>query len=130
MSPHDERVVALFGKKDKRERLLFLASKAARRSDFIDALLHDTRSLDRSLLTVLEAKEAEVAGLLIRLRAAATAPAYCISAMGEIDGREVTLAEALRTCIGRAQDTLVFCLANESAYFENHEGEQFTLARR
>jgi hypothetical protein len=130
MNPHDERVVALFGKKDKRERLLFLASSAARRSDFIDALLHDTRSLDRSQLTALEARDAEIAGVLLLLRGAATGPAYCISAMREIDGREVALAEALRTCVGRAQDTLVFCLANESAYYENHEGEQFVLAKR
>ena len=36
--PHVGTIVALFAKKDKRGRLLYLASKEARRGDFCDAL--------------------------------------------------------------------------------------------
>ena len=121
------RIIALFVKKEKRERLEFLAAKESRRADFIDALLHDTRSLDRSRMTAVGAKETEL-DVVKRLRATAKARAHCISAITEIDDRELPLGDALRAAMGRERDTIVFCLDSSTAYYENHEGERFVLA--
>ena len=41
---------------------------------------------------------------------------------------ELPLRDALQAAMRRAQDTLVFCLATERAYYENHEGERFVVA--
>jgi hypothetical protein len=126
---HESRVIELFAKKTKRERLLFLAEKVARRADFIDALLHDTRSLERALLAPLDGSQADVAVIVKKLRATAKTSAHCISALAELDGRELPLGEALAACVGRQQDTLVFAIETERAYYENHEGERGVLAR-
>ena len=53
MSPHIETIVTLFAKKERRERLLFLASRADRWDQFRHDLLHDTRALDERALTPL-----------------------------------------------------------------------------
>ena len=130
MQLHEERIIALFVRKEKRERMLFLGARPARRSELVDALLHDTRSLDRLRLVALGATETEIAGIASRLRVALDAPAHCISHIDEIDGRELPLGDALRACVGRQRDTIVFCIAAERAYYENHEGERFVLATK
>ena len=127
---HESRIVELFATKPKRERLLFLAGKATRRSDFVAALLHDTRNLARALLAPVDGGESDLAALVKKLRATAKARAHCISAIGELDGRDLPLGEALAACVGRQQDTLVFAIDSERAYYENHEGERGVLASR
>jgi len=114
-------------RKEKRERLLFLAAKAGRWSDFCEALLHDTRSLEPSVMKPLDAREADVEGVLQRLGAKAPTSAYAVSAIAEIDDRELPLGDALRAAIGRERDTLVLCIATGLAFYENHEGEQLVL---
>jgi hypothetical protein len=128
MSPHIVHLVRLFVAKDKRERLLFLAAKPARWGDFCDAFLHDTRSLDKAVMTRVSARNEDLTALLAQLRATVSARAYCISSIADIDDRELPLGEALRAAVGRERDTLVFCLDSQRAYYENHEGEQFVLA--
>jgi hypothetical protein len=128
----EAKIIGLLATKDKRERLLFLASKPARRDDLVDALLHDTRSLDRSLMVALGTggSAADVAAVAARLGAREDARAHCISAIASLDGAELALGDALRACVSRARDTIVFCVATERAYYENHEGERFVLAAR
>lgn len=55
MSPHVDDIVRLFVRKEKRERILALAAKASRQSDFRGALLHDTRSLNPRVMRRLPA---------------------------------------------------------------------------
>jgi hypothetical protein len=119
-----ERLVALFAKKEKRERLTFLASK--RWSDFCDALLHDTRNLDPTKMTRIATTDR--AAIVVQLRAKADSQAFCVSAIPEIDAQELPLAKALEACVGRERDTIVFVTATERAYYENHEGERFVLS--
>ena len=126
--PHIGTIVALFAKKDKRARLLYLASKEARRGDFCDALLHDTRSLDLTLAKRLGPPAADVDAVLRGLGAKAHAPAYAVSDISEIDGRELPLGEALRAAVGRQRDTIVLCIGTKRAFYENHEGEQLVFS--
>lgn len=128
-SPHVEALITLFAAKDKRERLLFLASKPPRWGDLRDALLHDTRNLDLATLTPV-AKGADVAAVLRRLRGTAKSVSYCISGIFELDAREVALGDALKAAMGRQRDTIVWCVESQVAFYENHEGEQFVLERK
>jgi hypothetical protein len=128
VSSHAERIVALFAKKEKRERLTFLASKADRWGDFCDALLHDTRSLDAAKMTRISTTDREE--ILAQLRAKADARAFCVSAIPDLDALELPVAKALEACVGRERDTLVFVVATERAYYENHEGDRYVLAAR
>lgn len=122
-----ERMLLLFVKKEKRERLLSLASKPARWDDFRDAFLHDTRNLDHKAMTPLVAASGEEARVVALLGARADARAYSVSTIAEIDGQETTLVTALRSALGREQDTIVFSPSTDRAFYENHEGERFLL---
>jgi hypothetical protein len=136
MNEHLETVVRLFVRKEKRERILSLASNTKRRADLRDALLHDTRSLARETMQPL-ARDLDANGVAKALAAITNGKrAYCISdaidAKGELlDAREEDLATALALVVGRERDALVFVLApnarKRAAYYENHEGERYLL---
>ncbi len=128
MNPSIETIVRLFVRKEKRERVLTLAGNPRRRSDLIDVLLHDTRSLDPTALSALPPSGVTVEAIVLALRpAGADDVAYCISDVFDADDREVALSEALKLVVGRARDTLVFVPTARAAYYENHEGEQYIL---
>lgn len=117
----------LFVKKEKRERILALASKASRRGDFRSDLLHDARSLDPGVLRRLAATST-VESIARDLRAAgARGLAFCISERDDVDGLELPLDDALGRVVGRESDSLVFALGSRAAYYENHEGERWLL---
>jgi hypothetical protein len=131
MNPHVDALVHLFVKKDKRERMLTLAAKANRRSDFRHDLLHDARSLDPATLSPLPANATGVATIAKALRAAGAGDrAYCISDVIDADDRELRLVDALELVVGKEQDSIVFAVGSRVAYYENHEGEQYLLQRR
>lgn len=131
MNAHVEMLVQLFVKKEKRERMLALASKAQRRSDFRHDLLHDTRSLEPKALTQLPPHGSSVEAITKALRAAGAGPlAYCISEVLDVDDREMPLVAALKAVVGRSEDSIVFAIGSRAAYYENHEGEQYILHRK
>lgn len=127
MSPHVETLVRAFAKKDKRERLLFLAERPSRWADFCDAFLHDARSLDPARMSAVQA--AGVESVTRALGGTPNSIAFAISAIAEIDGRELPLRDALRAAVGRERDTIILCIDTNRAFYENHEGEQRLLTR-
>src|SRR5438445_6070195 len=128
MSPHIETIVTLFAKKERRERLLFLASRADRWDQFRHDLLHDTRALDERALTPLPSV-IDGDALIARLRAKASDIAYCISDALALDDRELALAKAIGLAEA-AEDSLVFCVRSRCAFYKNHETERYVLAPR
>jgi hypothetical protein len=111
--------------------MLALASKASRQSDFRDALLHDTRSLDPRVMRRLPASGSTAEGVLTEMRSVgAKGRAYCISAVLDANDRELDLLEALRLVVGRSSDSLVLAIGAPVAFYENHEGEQAVLHRK
>jgi hypothetical protein len=128
VSPSIETIVRLYVRKEKRERMLTLAANPKRRADFVDALLHDTRSLEPSALTPLPESGLTVEAIVQALRPAkASELAYCITDVFDADDRETPLVDALKLVVGRARDSLVFVSTARVAYYENHEGEQYVL---
>jgi hypothetical protein len=136
VNPHLDLVVRLFVRKDKRDRIVSLASNPKRRADLRDALLHDTRSLARETMQPLS-RDLDASGVARALAAVANGKhAYCISdaidPKGDLlDDREEDLATALLLVVGKERDALLFVLApnarKHAAYYENHEGERFLL---
>jgi hypothetical protein len=125
-----DEIVRLFVKKERRDRLLTLAAKASRWGDFRHDLLHDTRSLDASVMHSL-AGGLSIDAVAQALRAAgAGEQAYCVSELLDVDGREQRVLDALQAVVGRSQDSLVFVIGTRAAYHENHEGERFILHNR
>lgn len=122
MHPALERAIALFVKKEKRERMHALAK---RRGDLRDSMLHDRRSLDPAVL--LACPETPATTVVAMRAKGAVGVAYCF-ADDENDDREMPLNEAVSAAFGRARDTLV--IAGDVAFYENHEGERFLLWRK
>lgn len=115
-------------RKEKQERLLFLASKPRRRSELLGDLLHDTRSLDLAAASRITATAADVPAVAQRL-GGQSERAYCASNIVDLDDREVSVGDALRLVVGRERDSIVFCPRTRIALYENHEGEQLVLVR-
>jgi hypothetical protein len=131
MPDHLEAIVGLFVKKAKRDRIRELAAKPGRRADLRNDLLHDTRSLDPSVLVALPAHGTSADGVVKRLRAAGAGDrAYCITDVTDADDRELPLVDAVTAVLGRSVDSLVFPIGSRVAYYENHEGEQYLLVRK
>jgi hypothetical protein len=127
MSTHLDTITQVFVKKEKRERILSLASSLKRRADMVDALLHDTRALAPEVLRRV-ADDADAEQVIAALRKeGAGARAYVIG--GDMDDREAALADAIRAAPGKERDVLVFALGSRAASYENHEGERFLLVR-
>ncbi len=129
VSPHVETLVHSFAKKDKRERLLFLAERPSRWAEFCDAFLHDARSLDAAVMSAIATRDAEVESVVRGLGGTPRSLSFAISTIAEIDDRELPLGEALRAAIGRQRDTIILCIDTRRAFYENHEGEQWLLGR-
>src|SRR4051812_25088074 len=100
---HD--VIALFVRKEKRERLTALLGKTSRRADFLDALLHDRRSLDPAALTALAPHGLSVERIVAQVGKASDA-AHCLGGVGDDDGRDATLAALLSANALHSQDLL------------------------
>lgn len=128
MHQHLEALIRLFVRKEKQERILFLASKPRRRSEMLTDLLHDTRSLDLATASRITARPGDVTAVAQRLGGAGER-AYCASDIVDVDDRELAVGDALRLVIGRERDSIVFCPRTRFAYYENHEGEQLVLTR-
>jgi hypothetical protein len=121
MNPHLEALIRLFVRKEKQERILFLASKPRRRSEMLSALLHDTRSLDLAAATRISARAADIAALAQRL-GGESERAYCASDIVDVDDRELGAGEALRLVVGRERDSLVFCRGRASRSTKTTKG--------
>ncbi len=55
---------------------------------------------------------------------------YLMSSCDELDGREIDLAEALRSVIGRGIGTFVSCMPGRLAYFESEERNERYICYR
>jgi len=119
-------VIDLFARKEKRERLIALSEKASRRADFLDAFLHDRRSLDPRVLAPLAPHGLSVDRIVAQVGKASDA-AHCLGGVGDDDGRDATLVTLLTANALRSRDLLIYDLVTRRAYYENHEGECFVL---
>ncbi len=123
MNPIEEQFVKTFVWKNRRKRCLLELGSPKRRGEFLDPLNHTCeRVFDERYLVEL-AKPNSDPEALERLLTSNGAGKTChvISYCEELDGKEVTLREALRLCVGYGYASVLIC-SPSLAYLE---GEQY-----
>jgi hypothetical protein len=114
----------------KRDRLVELLGRPKRRQDVLRRLYHFA-DLDPRFIGNIPAAEDSVEGVEALLRSkGAPDMCYAISTDLELDGRTVTLREALTRIRGRGHGTLLSCVPGSLGYFEGEEiGARYVLER-
>lgn len=126
MHKHEEAIVRAFIIPDKRDRYLTLLGKKKRRPKLHDALNH-LLDLDPRYCIPLHSSEDVVAALQDR---GAPEKCYVISAIQELDGREMSLTVAIESIETEGWGTLVSCVPGRLAYYCGEYGEERTILER
>ena len=130
MGPAQE-FIRTFVAAERQERYLALASNPTRRRDFILALAHDGRHLERKFMQQIPAVDAVAAKVAALLKSLGAGPRCFVVAAshGEFDNCAADTAAVLQALVGRSTDCIVFFPGAGLAYYENHEGECHVLRR-
>jgi hypothetical protein len=129
---HEAAFIHAFIIAAKQERLVELLAKPKRRRDVLSTLYH-FKDLDPRFMTRVPPAEQTASGLEALLRArGALELCYAISTDETLDGRTVTLRDAIARIIRRVgHGTLLSCVPGQLGYFEGEEsGARYVLERR
>lgn len=126
MHKHESAIVLSFIIPEKRDRYLTLLGKKTRRPDVLDSLNH-FRDLDPRYCISLPSSADVVDALRAR---GAPEKCYLISAIPELDGREMSLSEAIEIIEIEGWGTLVGCIPGRLAYYSGEHGEGRTILER
>jgi hypothetical protein len=118
---HEAQLVRSFLLPQRQERYQELLSKPHRRKDGTRRLAH-FKHLDMRWAVAIPSHEHHAANILLLLKGkGAPDTCYAISEDDELDGKEIPLAEALKTIVGYGMGTFLSCLPGRLAYFEDEE---------
>lgn len=123
---HEVAFVRAFVVSARRGRWLEALADPARRSVFLDRLNH-CPDLDPRFVTSV-ASAAEVVGLLRSCGAPATC--YVLSAADELDGRELSLEQAVAEAERAGWGTIISCIPGRLAYYYDECGGRRLLLER
>jgi hypothetical protein len=128
---HEALVIGAFVTPARRRRMRELHAVPARRRKLIGELLAGVDSFDpRCVRTIPPGQQG--AADIERLLRSRGAPSTChaMSENGEVDGRDLPLADALAEIVGWGASSLLSCLPGRLAYFEGEEpNERYLLER-
>jgi len=126
---HEQKLVSSFIMPERRARYLELLEKPKRRKDVTRSLAH-FKHLDMRYVVPITPREQNESDILRLLREkGAPENCYALSEDDELDGREVSLADALKEIVGRGFGTFLSCIPGKLAYFEDEE-DRWILERR
>lgn len=126
---HEALLLRAFLLLQRQERYLELLSKPHRRKDVTDQLAH-FKHIDMRWVFALPKNAHDAARILLLLKAkGAPDTCYAISEEEDLDGKEVSLAEAWKTIFGRGIGTFLSCLPGRLAYVEDEE-DRWILERK
>ena len=129
---HEAAFVRAFIIATKQERLRELLATPKRRRDVLRTLYH-FRDLDPRFMIKVPPAEQTAGGIEALLRArGAPELCYAISTDENLDGRTVTLRDAITRLIGVVgHGTLLSCVPGHLGYFEGEEsGARYVLERK
>lgn len=126
---HEEKLVRAFFLPQRQERYLDLLSRPHRRKSVTTQLAHFKHIDTRCAFEV--PKDLHRAADVARFLKAKGAPdiCYAVSEDDDIDGKEISLVEALKAIFGRGIGTFLSCLPGKLAYFED-EDDRWILERK
>src|SRR5579859_1338982 len=118
---HERKLVTSFILPARQSRYLELFERPKRRGDITSSLAH-FKHLDLSYAVQIASREQHVPDIL-RLFQSMGAPenCYAISENGDLDGKEIALAKALKEVVGAGMGTFLSCIPGKLAYFEDEE---------
>jgi hypothetical protein len=126
---HETALVSSFIIPERQNRYLELLEKAKRRKGITRSLAH-FKHLDIRYAVPIAPREQHVPDILRLLRTkGAPENCYALSEDEELDGKEVSLAEALKRVVGAGMGTFLSCIPGKLAYFED-EDCRWILERR
>jgi hypothetical protein len=126
---HERALVSSFIIPQRQSRYLELLEKPKRRKDITRSLAH-FKHLDPRYIVPIAPREQHVPEILRLLKAkGAPEKCYALSEDDELDRKEVVLADALKTIVGRGMGTFLSCIPGKLAYFEDEE-DRWILERR
>lgn len=130
LDPHEEGFVGAFIARDRRDRVRGQLRHHKRRRKYLDRLNH-TPDLDDRFASRVPRAEQHAPEILALLRARGAPDAcFAISGLGDLDGAELSLEEALSAVVGRGVGTILSCIPGRLAYYEGEEpGDRFLLER-
>jgi hypothetical protein len=122
----EEALVDAFIVSAKRERYKAMMANGKRRRSFLDVLNH-CADIDPRYATAI-ASNADVVALLSSRGAPKTC--HVISEVSELDGKEMTLRDAVDAAEAHMFGTLVGCIPGRLAYFYDESGSRRLLLER
>jgi len=130
MNPHEEQFARSFIVPKKRDRYLALLESKRGRSKLLNGFNH-CHDLDARYATLIPSNQQSdgfIESLLRRKGAPETC--YVMSDNRDIDGREMSLSEALAKTVGLGSGTFISCLPGKLGYFEFEDlSERYILQR-
>ena len=118
MNSHEEQFARSFIVPEKRSRYLTLLESKRGRSKLLSGFNHCS-DLDPRFATLIPSNQQSATSIesLLR-RKGAPDTCYVMSDNRDIEGREMSLSDALLETVGMDAGTLISCVAGQLAYFE------------
>lgn len=126
MNEHEEKTIVAFILRGKRHRYAYLLDNPQKRNQALDRLNH-CRDLDPRYVTWLRSNT-DVVGLL--RQEGCPSHVYLISCADELDGRTLSLEDALELVSCEGWGTIVSCVPGRLAYYYDEEGERRALLKK
>jgi len=118
MNSHEEQFARCFIIPKKRDRYLSLLGSKRGRAKLLDGFNH-CNDLDPRYATLIPAnQQSDLSIELLLRRKGAPETCYVMSDNRDLDGREMSLADALNETVGLGAGTFISCLPGKLGYFE------------
>ena len=126
---HERQLIRAFILPQRQGRYLELLAKPKRRKDIVDALAH-FKHLDMRYAVQIPGPQRRASGILELLQSkGAPETCYAVSEDSELDGKEISLTDALGSIVGCGMGTFLSCIPGRLAYFED-EDQRWILERK
>jgi hypothetical protein len=127
---HEELFVKTFIQADKQSRYLELLANPKRRNTFLHRFAHHLDYIPSFAIKIPPARQtSEQIYELLKKRGASDA-CHIMSEYSEIDGKDISLNEALDQVVGMSLGTVISCIPGRLAYYEAEDvGDRFILAK-
>jgi len=126
---HERGLILSFIPLERQNRYLELLAKPKRRKDIIASLAH-FKHLDMRYAVQIPPRQQHAPNILQLLKSkGAPETCYALSEDSELDGKEMSLREALASIVGCGTGTFLSCIPGKLAYFED-EDQRWILERK
>lgn len=118
----EARIVRAFIVAARREKYLEALPNPKRRSRVLDRLNHHIDDIDSKYRISVSPEHHTSSAIekLLRSRGASSL-CYVMSSSTRLDGREMSLADALKDVVGYQMGTLISCIPGQLAFYESEE---------